>query len=140
MDKQEQVLEPINLAETYTLLHATGDVEKIKGGEQFWSAPRPVQDRVGQLWLLSEHHYKEDWEEWEQHPAGDVLLYLLSGSMDIILDLDRRSKTIRLRSSGAATIPRGVWHTLRVHMPCHVLNLSREFNTKHRKESLVSGL
>lgn len=140
MQKREQALEPINLAETYTLLHATGDMEKVKGGEYFWEAPRPVQDRIGQLWLLSEHHYDEDWEHWEQHPAGDELVYLLSGSMDIILDMGANSKTIKLRTSGAATIPRGVWHILKIHTPCHVLNISREFNTKHRKDRLVSGL
>ena len=133
MFNRETTLEPIDLSQTYTLLHSTGDIEKIQGGEHFWRAPRPHQDRAGQLWLLSEHQYEFDWEDQKMHPAGDEVIYLLSGSMDVILNVGKSATTIKLRTSGVATIPRGIWYTIKVYSPCHVLNISREFNTKHKK-------
>jgi len=106
MFKREPVLEPIDLSQTYTLLHATGDVEKIKGGDYFWQAPRPIQERAGKLWLLSEHQYELDWEDWKKHPAGDEVIYLLSGSMDVILNVETQAAAINLCSSGVVTILR----------------------------------
>ncbi len=132
--KPDTDLEPIDLSETYTLLHASGEVEKVVGGKRFWDTPRPVQDRIGQSWLLSEHHYLKDWDEWVMHPACDELFYLLSGSMDIILDTGTQNNVISLNANDLATIPRSVWHTIKLHSPCHVLNISRELDTKHRKK------
>lgn len=124
---------PIDLSQTYTLLHSTGDVEKIQGGNKFWQAPKALKNRAGQLWLLSEHHYNLDWDDWKKHPAGDEIIYLLSGSMDVVIHADTKPTTIQLRTNGVITIPRGVWYTIKVYNPCHVLNISREFNTKLKK-------
>ena len=134
LKKKEITLEPIDLTQTYTLLHASGEVEQVKGGERFWEAPRPVKDRVGQHWLLYESYYQKDWNEWVMHPACDELIYLLSGSLEIILDLRCHEKIISLKPNDVATIPRSIWHTIKIYRPSHVLNISRELDTKHRKD------
>ena len=132
--KKKPAHEPIDLTQTYTLLHASGEVEQVKGGERFWEAPRPIKDRIGQHWLLYESYYRRDWNEWVMHPACDELIYLLSGSMNIVLDLGNNENIIKLNSNDLATIPRSIWHTVKIHSPCHVLNISRELDTKHRKD------
>lgn len=131
--KRDPELDPIDLSQTYTLLHPTGDVEKVKGGEEFWKTPRSIHDRVGQHWLFSEQHYQNDWKEWKMHPAGDEIIYLLDGSINVIIEQANLTNTLKLRSSGVVTIPRQVWYRIEVLDPCHVLNISRELNTKHRQ-------
>ncbi len=131
--KRDPELDPIDLSQTYTLLHPTGDVEKVKGGDQFWKTPRLNHDRIGTHWLFSEHYYANDWEEWKMHPAGDEIIYLLDGSIDVIIDQAKLTNTIKLRTNGVVTIPRQNWYTVKVYSPCHILNISRELNTKHRK-------
>ena len=140
MLERDATAEPINLSGTHTVLNSTGDVERIARGKKFSDIPRLMQDRISSLWLLSEIDYEADWDHWKQHPAGDEIIYLLSGSIDIILDLDKHAKTIELRTNGNLTIPRGVWYTLKIHKPCKLLTISREFNTKTRKDRLVAGL
>ncbi len=131
--KRDPELDPIDLSETYTLLHSTGDVEKVKGGDEFWKTHRSIHDRVGQHWLFSEHFYQKDWTEWKMHPAGDEIIYLLDGSINVIINQANLSNTLKLRSNGVITIPRRVWYTIQVISPCHVLNISRELNTKLRQ-------
>lgn len=63
-----------------------------------------------------------------KNPAGDEVIYLLSSSMDVILNVDAQSSTINLRTSGVVTIPHGVWYMVKVYSPCHALNISRALN------------
>jgi mannose-6-phosphate isomerase-like protein (cupin superfamily) len=53
----------------------------------------------------------------EVHPDGDEFLYVVSGTMELILDDgDERAvgveTTVVLRSGDAYVVPRGVWHRL----------------------------
>ena len=65
------------------------------------------------------------------HPAGDELVYLLSGSMDLVLFEDGGERLVPLRGRVACVVPRGVWHTARVHEPSEVLHVTRGAGTEH---------
>jgi quercetin dioxygenase-like cupin family protein len=72
------------------------------------------------------------WPSWERHPAGEEVVVLLDGRVDIIQDLDGEHHTIELRAGEAMLNPRGVWHTADVHEPGRGLFITPGRGTEHR--------
>jgi mannose-6-phosphate isomerase-like protein (cupin superfamily) len=62
------------------------------------------------LWLLTKFHMHCDTPTWEMHPAGDEVLYLLSGAMEVILEERDGNRVVELHAGEACLVPRGVWH------------------------------
>ena len=60
---------------------------------------------------------EETWDSWERHPAGDEVVVLLSGRVDLVQDLDGAEHVVSLQPGQAVINPAGVWHTARVHEP-----------------------
>jgi mannose-6-phosphate isomerase-like protein (cupin superfamily) len=60
---------------------------------------------------------EETWDSWERHPAGDEVVVLLSGRVDLVQDLDGAEHVVELQAGQAVINPAGVWHTARVHDP-----------------------
>ncbi|UAJ12971.1 cupin domain-containing protein [Glacieibacterium megasporae] len=74
-----------------------------------------------------------DWPNWEMHPEGEELIYLLSGRMTLVLDkgsgsLDR----VELEVGKATVMPRGVWHTADVSEPGKALYVTTGAGTQSR--------
>ena len=57
------------------------------------------------------------WDGWERHPAGDEVVVLLTGRVDVVQDLDGADHVVELRPGDAMVNPVNVWHTARVHEP-----------------------
>jgi mannose-6-phosphate isomerase-like protein (cupin superfamily) len=57
------------------------------------------------------------WDSWERHPAGDEVVVLLSGRVDLVQDIDGTEHVVELQPGRAVINPAGVWHTARVHEP-----------------------
>jgi mannose-6-phosphate isomerase-like protein (cupin superfamily) len=72
------------------------------------------------------------WEGWERHPAGEEVVYLLSGRVDIVQDLDGAHHVVELRPGDAIINPTNVWHTARVHEPGLALFITPGDGTEHR--------
>ena len=72
------------------------------------------------------------WTTWERHPAGEELVVLLDGRIDVIQDVDGVRRTIALRAGEAMINPRGVWHTADVHEPGKGLFVTPGRGTEHR--------
>lgn len=73
-----------------------------------------------------------DWSFWERHPAGDEVVFLISGRATVIQEIEGSERRVAL-SAGEATInPRGAWHTTDVHEPGKVLFVTPGFGTEHR--------
>jgi mannose-6-phosphate isomerase-like protein (cupin superfamily) len=70
--------------------------------------------------------------EQEMHPHGDELLLLLSGALDVILDLPEGERTVSLRAGGACLVPRGVWHRLTLHQPSDFVFVTPPYGTQLR--------
>jgi uncharacterized cupin superfamily protein len=72
------------------------------------------------------------WDTWERHPAGQEVVYLISGRVDIIQDLDDGEHVVELHPGEAIVNPANVWHTARVHEPGQALFITPGRGTEHR--------
>jgi mannose-6-phosphate isomerase-like protein (cupin superfamily) len=68
--------------------------------------------------------------EQEMHPHGDELL--LSGALDVILDLPEGERTVPLTAGGTCLVPRGVWHRLSLHQPSDLVFVTPPDGTQMR--------
>ncbi len=73
----------------------------------------------------------------EVHPDGDEFLYVVSGTMELILDDgDEKAVGIQtkvfLRSGDAYVVPRGVWHRLEPVEPSYLVHVTPGPNGGHR--------
>lgn len=121
-----------DLTENYLSLGKTGEIKQIAGGDEFWSLASDELKTFGKDWLITEFYFDADWRSWEMHPNGEEIVYMLSGSMDLILEKDGERKTFELRSKGLVVVPRGTWHTGKVFAPSNVLVITRGEETKVR--------
>lgn len=65
----------------------------------------------------------------EVHPDGDELLYVVSGTMELILDDGDEETvgpetTVVLRAGDAYVVPRGVWHRLEPREASHLVHVT----------------
>ena len=82
--------------------------------------------------LISQHHFAEDWPTWEVHPAGDEFVTLITGDITLVLWQDQQEHALRLSNpSDFVIIPKGVWHTARVHAPTNMLFVTPGEGTKN---------
>ena len=82
--------------------------------------------------LISQHHFAEDWPTWEVHPAGDEFVTLITGDITFVLWQDQQEWPLRLSTpSDFVIIPKGVWHTARVHAPTTMLFVTPGEGTKN---------
>jgi hypothetical protein len=72
------------------------------------------------------------WDTWERHPAGEELVVVLDGHIELVQDLHGREHRVELRAREAAVNPRGVWHTADVRVPGHALFVTAGRGTEVR--------
>jgi mannose-6-phosphate isomerase-like protein (cupin superfamily) len=117
---------------TFVQLQGAGDARPLKRTAHFWRTLVAGEgDRiVGALHGVDPADFHPD--EWEMHPAGEELLYLLGGALDIILQERRGERLIRLQAGEACIVPRGLWHRLVMHRPSDLLFCTPPHGTQHR--------
>ncbi|MES2631729.1 MAG: cupin [Pseudomonadota bacterium] len=123
---------PFDPLTTYVQLQSSGSATALPGGDAFWSLPPQEVEAAGSGWLISEYEFVADWPTWEMHPAGDEFVYLLSGSADLLLDEPGGVRTLELRGTAAVIVPRGIWHTARILLPCRMLHVTLGAATQTR--------
>jgi mannose-6-phosphate isomerase-like protein (cupin superfamily) len=119
-----------DLATTYLSLADGPDAKRIEVGPDFWQTIDQRDDLAERL--VAMFAYDADWTSWEVHPDGDEIVVLLSGAVDLVLDLPGGHRTVELRDCSAAVVPRGVWHTANVLGPSEALHITRGAGTAHR--------
>jgi mannose-6-phosphate isomerase-like protein (cupin superfamily) len=131
----------IDLLKNYLLLDADGTAIRLPGGMDFWSqlmSGNPTDSGIrrlmesGQGRLLSVLNMAADWTNWEMHPAGDEILFMLEGEATFLLELADSVREIELVSGRLLVIPRGVWHTAKVSKPSRLLAITMGHGTRHR--------
>jgi hypothetical protein len=122
----------INPDSTYIYLAPDGASHPVPGGDHFWSLSKEEIEKFGNGWLVVEYTCTEDWPTWEMHPAGDELVYLLEGDAELLLDRPEGIQTTSVTDRGLVLVPRGVWHTARIHAPSRMLNITMGSGTQHR--------
>ena len=82
--------------------------------------------------LVTMGRQTESWTSWERHPAGEELVLLLNGRVDLIQDIDGEEHRIELQAGEGVLNPPGVWHTADVHEPGDALFITPGAGTEHR--------
>jgi mannose-6-phosphate isomerase-like protein (cupin superfamily) len=72
------------------------------------------------------------WMSWERHPAGEEVVVLLSGRVDLVQDRDGQENVVELRPGQAVINPAGVWHRSVVHEPGQAIFITPGRGTEHR--------
>ena len=72
------------------------------------------------------------WDSWERHPAGEEIVVLVSGRVDLIQEIDGEERVVALTPGTAVINPRNVWHTANVHEPGDALFITPGRGTEHR--------
>jgi mannose-6-phosphate isomerase-like protein (cupin superfamily) len=125
----------------YLLLEPDGTSVLLPGGGDFWSqlmSGRATDSGIQRLMgsekgrLLSELSMGADWTNWEMHPGGDEILFMLEGKATFVLDLTDGWKEVALSAGRLLVIPKGVWHTAKVSEPARLLAITAGSGTQHR--------
>ncbi|XXT15673.1 cupin domain-containing protein [Sorangium sp. So ce429] len=129
-----------DLRSTYLHLADGGDALPIEVKPTFWQELisgdsrdediRRVADVGG--WLVTSFHMAKDMQQWEMHPAGDEILHLLSGVIDVVLEEQGSERVVELRAGTACKVPQGAWHRLIVREPGEFLTITYGKGTQHR--------
>lgn len=72
------------------------------------------------------------WDTWERHPAGEEVVLLISGRVDVLQQVDGAERVVELRPGEAMVNPTNVWHTARVHEPGSALFITPTEGTEHK--------
>ena len=123
---------PFNPSETYVHLTPSGAVERLPGGEIFWSLPQPDLDRFGHGWLITEFEFSSDWSNWEMHPEAEEFVYLLSGEALLLLEQPAGVQEVPLSGRAAIVVPKRTWHTAKIRQPSRMLFVTMGRGTQHR--------
>lgn len=81
--------------------------------------------------LVSVHTFESDWPTWEVHPVGAELVYVISGKMTLIQEVDGERRPVEMNAGQAAINPPGVWHTAKVSEPTTALFVTAGEGTKN---------
>ncbi len=111
-----------NIHSTYVVLEENGNAIPIAVSDRFYEKlEQQFGDFKGKR-LISHYTFEQDWDCWEMHPTGEEFVCLLSGQVDFVLEQNGGEQTVPLNSPGQyILVPRGVWHTAKVHIPSSVL-------------------
>jgi mannose-6-phosphate isomerase-like protein (cupin superfamily) len=120
-----------SLDSTYILLRPDESAHAMKGGAAFWTGIESLQD-LDHGRLMGSTSQTTDWDYWERHLAGDEILTLLSGELELVLDTPRGEERTLLKAGQTFIVPKGTWHRGIVKKPGQLMFLTPCTNAEHR--------
>ena len=108
-----EIKRTFDLVDTYVQLSDGPTALAVEVDDDFWDNIETRPELHGGR-LVGVFHNAADWSVWEMHPAGDEVVCLLSGAVDVVLDEDGGERVVPLRAGDTCIVPRGVWHTANV--------------------------
>lgn len=125
-------LAAFDLASTFVHLADGPDAKCVPVTPDFWQMIDERADLAGGR-LVTASRFDADWPHWEMHPAGEELVMLVSGALDLELEAPGGARqTLALRERGCVLIPRGTWHWARVLTPSEMWFVTFGAGTQHR--------
>jgi len=129
-----------DLRKKYVFLEDGGAAPSVEVTETFWrelmggspSSEAMMRISRGDGWLAGVYTMNTDSAGWEMHPAGEEILFLLSGSMAVILEMPDEEHLVELHPGQACIVPRGTWHRLIVYSPGEMIGITYGKGTRHR--------
>jgi quercetin dioxygenase-like cupin family protein len=83
--------------------------------------------------MISFSAFEGAWSTWEKHPAGEEVVLLLSGEVELALELPTGESRVTLDQPGAyVLVPRDIWHTARARRPSQMLFITPGAGTRNR--------
>jgi mannose-6-phosphate isomerase-like protein (cupin superfamily) len=122
-----------DLSRTFILIDDGPKAMPLPVGPDFWKSiaqSSVANSPTGRLVSLTDQ--LADWTHWEMHPANDEILFMLSGSMELIVEEKGSETVVRLESLCAFIVPRGTWHRGRVRVPGKLLGITGGAGTQHK--------
>jgi uncharacterized cupin superfamily protein len=117
---------PFSPHRTYVQLTDDGRAIPIEVGPDFWSQ---TVNKHADGRLAFAYRFERDSATWERHPAGEELVYVLSGAVDFVLEDDR---VVSLHAGDGYLVPRNIWHRQIVRAPGDILFVTPGKGTEHR--------
>jgi mannose-6-phosphate isomerase-like protein (cupin superfamily) len=129
-----QTQPPLHLTTTHLRLKPDGSADRLPVTPEFW--PDLMAGKYGDFhneYLVTTFSFEQNWPTWEQHPHGDEIVVLLSGSVDFILETSDGEKLIEVRKPGDyVLVPKAHWHTANLHAPTTMLFITAGEGTQVR--------
>ncbi len=97
------------------ILRPRGDATAKSVTPDFYAELDAEFDGFAGCVLISQHLFAEAWSTWEMHPAGDEVVYLLSGDVDVVLWAEDGERTVRVSEPGAFVVVRAALGIRRGH-------------------------
>jgi quercetin dioxygenase-like cupin family protein len=120
-----------SLDSTYIHLRPDESALAMEGGARFWAGIEGRHD-LDHGRLMGSTGQNADWNHWERHPAGDEILVLLSGELELVLETERGEERASLKAGQTFIVPKGVWHRGVVKKPGELMFLTPGSGTEHR--------
>jgi hypothetical protein len=123
----------LDLTRTYVHLGLGGAATPIEVGPTFWeSLTSGARHDLDDGWLMTSFRMADSPATWEMHPAGDEMILLLAGAIDVALQDGDGERVVALQGRGACIVPRGAWHRALVREPSDVLFITPGAGTQQR--------
>jgi mannose-6-phosphate isomerase-like protein (cupin superfamily) len=119
------------LDSTYIHLRPDESALAMQGGPAFWAGIDERHD-LDRGRLMGSVDQTADWSHWERHPAGDEILTLLSGEMELVLDAAGGEQRATLGPGETFIVPKGVWHRGIVRAPGRLMFVTPGAGTEHK--------
>src|SRR5262245_32826334 len=120
-----------SLDQTYIHLAPNESARTFEGGDKFWAGIAQRTD-LDHGRLMGKTDQSKDWDHWEVHPAGDEILVLLSGELEMVLELPGGERRARMKAGETFVVPKGVWHRGIVHKPGELMFITPGAGTQHK--------
>lgn len=136
-----QSLKAASILTRFTHLDDGGTSRAVAVDQSFWqrlaNGGMPELDRGR---LMTAGRMTGAWSSWERHPAGDEVVMLLSGQVDLVLDMQGQEQTVPLAACGDyVLVPAGVWHTARTDTEAMLLFITPGEGTEHKPVAAPAG-
>jgi hypothetical protein len=125
-------MKPFNITDTFLALDGPTHASPLPVTDDFW--PALMSGRLGRFSrLVSSFSYTADWPSWERHPAGEEMVCLLEGEVELHLERDDWRDTLVLDKPGDyALVPPNTWHTAKVRKPSRLFFITPGEGTENR--------
>ena len=121
----------MKLESTFVVLHPDQSATPIEFTPTMFEELNRRFDGFEGRMLVSCFAFDSDWAEWERHPAGDEIVYLLAGRVRFLFEGER---AIELRQPGEfAIVPKGTWHTAKTTVATKMLFVTPGAGTEHKR-------
>ena len=123
---------PLQIRDTYVALDDASGARPLPVDAGFWDALRAGE--LGSMSrMISFGEFASDWTTWEKHPAGEELVMLLDGEVELWLEQGGEVTRVTLAAPGEyVLVPRDTWHTAKTRRPSRMLFVTPGKGTQNR--------